>query len=79
MFAKRDVCEGLIKSLGGGITQNITHKVNYVVVGSLGSSEWKNGSFGDKIKVAANLRQDGLPIKILHESDWKTALSIHSS
>jgi NAD-dependent DNA ligase len=79
VFAKRDVCEALIKSLGGNVSQNISSKVNYVVVGSLGSPEWKNGSFGDKIKEAANLRQSGLPIKILYESDWKMALSIHSS
>ena len=79
IYAKRSICEDLTKSLGGEITQNISNRVNYLVVGSLGSPEWKSGSFGEKIKDAANLRQDGLPIKILHESDWKTALSIHSS
>lgn len=79
LFAKQNICEGLIKSLGGVISQNISNKVNYVVVGSLGSPEWKDGSFGAKIKDAADRRQSGLPIKILHESDWKTALSIHSN
>lgn len=79
VFAKRDICKALIISLGGEISDSISSKVNYVVVGSLGSPEWKNGSFGDKIKNAANLRQGGLPIKILHESDWQTALSVHSS
>lgn len=77
LFAPRSVCEDSIKHRGGAVSSSITKKVNYVVVGSLGSSEWKHGSFGSKIERAVALRDDGFPILIVHEDCWASALSKH--
>jgi hypothetical protein len=44
------------------------------VVGSLGSQEWKHGSFGTKIDRAMELKQQGAPIAVVKEDHWAAAL-----
>jgi NAD-dependent DNA ligase len=72
-YAARNECEELIQARGGAIG-NVTKKLNYLVVGERGSSEWKHGSFGTKIQKAMDLRQRGLPVKIVAENIWAASL-----
>ncbi len=74
VFAPRAQCEGFITRLGGIVSKDVTKKVNYVVVGGLGSKEWKHGSFGTKIEKAIQYRSQGLPICIVHEDIWASSL-----
>jgi NAD-dependent DNA ligase len=75
-YADRPQCEELVISRGG-IVGNVTKKLNYLVVGQRGSTEWKHGSFGTKIVKALEYKQKGVPILIVAESVWATSLSSH--
>jgi hypothetical protein len=44
------------------------------VIGSLGSPEWKHGSFGTKVEKAMKYKQAGLSILIVPEECWATSL-----
>lgn len=74
VFASRSHCESAIQRRGGLTSKGVTKKVNYVVVGGLGSQEWKHGSFGTKIEKAIEYKRQGVPIMIVHEDQWASAL-----
>jgi NAD-dependent DNA ligase len=75
VFAPRTVCAQAIETRGGTVAPSVNKKLNYLVVGGLGSPEWKHGSFGGKIERAMELKRDGMPIFIVHEDRWATSLS----
>ena len=74
IYAPRRNCEELIEVRGGIVGNSVTKKLNYLVVGERGSSEWKHGSFGTKIERAIELKQSGLPIMIVRENVWTAAI-----
>jgi NAD-dependent DNA ligase len=74
VFAPREKCVVEIEQRGGIVGGNVTKKLRYLVVGGLGSEEWKHGSFGTKIELAIRYRRDGLPILIVHEDRWAASL-----
>ncbi|WP_085318250.1 BRCT domain-containing protein [Derxia lacustris] len=74
VFGPRKTCSRVIELHGGEVASSITRKVDYVVVGGLGSPEWKHGSFGIKIETAMQLRRDGLPIALVQEDQWANAI-----
>ena len=74
VFAPREKCEAVIEQRGGIVSRSVTKKLRYLVVGGLGSPEWKHGSFGTKIEQAIRYKRDGLPILILHEDRWASSL-----
>ena len=63
MHGARPSCEGCVRDRGGLISKGITKELNYLVIGSLGSIEWKHGSFGTKVEKAmlTNPRKFPLP------------------
>lgn len=73
-YGLRSTCEDLITQRGGLVASAVSKKINYVVVGGLGSSEWKHGSFGTKIAKAMELKQVGAPLLIVHEDAWVAAI-----
>jgi NAD-dependent DNA ligase len=75
VYAPRNVCEAEVTKRGGIVKAGVSKKVRYVVVGSLGSPEWKHGSFGTKIEKAMDLRRQGTPIAVVKEAHWASALS----
>lgn len=75
VFGPRNVCVGAVERRGGAVSSSVTKKLHYLVVGGLGSPEWKHGSFGTKIEKAVLYRQSGVPLQIVHEDAWATALS----
>lgn len=77
VFAPRTVCAEAIVRRGGLIASSVSRKLNYLVVGGLGSPEWKHGSFGTKIEKAMDLKRSGLPLLVLHEDRWAAALAHH--
>jgi len=74
VFAPREKCVAAIEQRGGTVSGGVTKKVRYLVVGGLGSPEWKHGSFGTKIEQAIRYKRDGLPIIIVHEDRWASSL-----
>jgi len=75
VFAPRSTCAEAIERRGGIVTSAVTKKVQYVVVGGLGSAEWKHGSFGTKLEQAMKLKREGAPLRIVHEDKWASFLS----
>lgn len=73
VYAPREKCVMAIEQRGG-IVGGVTKKLRYLVVGGLGSPEWKHGSFGTKIEKAMQYKRDGLPILIVHEDIWASSL-----
>lgn len=45
LFAPRNYCEETIVKRGGSVNGTVTKRIHYLVVGGLGSKEWKHGSF----------------------------------
>lgn len=74
VFAPRSRCEKVIQDLGGVVSGSVTKKLTYLVVGGLGSKEWKHGSFGTKVEKAIEYKRSGVPIFIVHEDQWAAAL-----
>jgi len=75
-FGPRATCEQAIERRGGVLQSSITKKLDYLVVGGLGSPEWKHGSFGTKIEKAMQYKTGGAPLLVVHEDVW--AGSMHS-
>ncbi len=75
VYGPRDRCCAEIQRKGGVAVDNVTKKLNYLVIGSLGSVEWKHGSFGTKIERAVKYKRDGLPISIVKEQCFMSSLS----
>ena len=73
VFGPRSLCEQAIQSCSG-LVGGITKKLNHLVVGSLGSPEWKHGSFGTKIDKVVQYRTGRLPLRIVHEDIWAGSL-----
>ncbi len=76
VFGKKEKCEQFTKRFGGEISSSISKKIDYVVVGGLGSKEWKFGSFGNKIKDAMQLKSEGSSILIIHEDCWANSFPV---
>lgn len=64
---KRSIVEGLIVKNGGSVTDGITKKLDYLVIGTLSSRDWKFSSHGRKIEKAINYRDEGGKLKIVSE------------
>jgi hypothetical protein len=77
VFGPRNTCERAIEMRGGAVASAVSKKIRYLVVGGLGSSEWKHGSFGTKIERAIELKQNGFPLFIVHEDVWASSLNMH--
>lgn len=69
---KSDI-EQMTADNGGTVMGSVSKKVNYVVVGGLGSDAYSFGNYGTKVKKAMELQADGIPIKIIEEHDLMEA------
>ena len=75
-FGPRDICADETKKRGGTVKSGVSMKVHYLVVGGLGSPEWKQGSFGTKIEKAMEMKHKGAQLLLVHEDVW--AKSFHA-
>lgn len=58
----RNVVTELIENKGGIISKGLTKKVNYLIIGTIGSQDWIHSSYGRKIEKAISYREtDGKP------------------
>jgi NAD-dependent DNA ligase len=73
LFGTRKSCETAVATRGGAMS-SVKRSLDYLVVGDLSSKDWKFSSFGNKIQEAVALRDQGLPLKIVSESQWVSAL-----
>ncbi len=72
-FGSRKECEHAVVSRGGS-AGSLTRKTGVLVVGLYATESWKHSSFGNKIVKAAQMRDEGVPIRIVSEQHWMTHL-----
>ena len=70
LYGTRAACERLVLRLGAQCADNVSKKVNVLVLGTKVSGSWAHTSFGRKIQRAVELRDEGHPIKIISEPRW---------
>ncbi|MDF3830936.1 MULTISPECIES: BRCT domain-containing protein [unclassified Pseudocitrobacter] len=58
LAGKRSQVEDLVKRNGGVISKGVTKKVDYLVIGTLSSRDWKFSSHGRKIEKAVSYREE---------------------
>ena len=71
----RQTHEASIVRRGGIVADWIADKTDFLIVGALGSAQYKRGSYGTKIRDALDLRwQSGSAIRIFDETTWARLL-----
>lgn len=74
-FGSRSDCMGQTEQIGGVCSKSLTSKVNYLVIGSTVSPDWKYSSYGKKILDAVAKNDSGkAAIAIISEADWLRAV-----
>jgi len=66
----RDWCHKAIESRGGASAGSITKKLDFLVIGDLGSRDWLHSTHGTKIMKAVEYRDQGFSIAIVSEQHW---------
>lgn len=74
-FGRRPDCENAVAIRGGIPSSSVTKKLDYLVIGNVGSEVWRHSSFGTKIAKAVELRDSGVSIAIISESHWSKFIS----
>lgn len=75
LAGKRSHVEDMVTKNGGLISGNVTKKINYLVIGTLSSRDWKFSSHGRKIEKAISYRdEEGVELKIISEEMLFSAL-----
>ncbi len=66
----RDDCRQAVASRGGRFAGAPSKKVDYLVIGILGSEDWAHTSYGRKIEKAMALKRKGHGIMVVSEDHW---------
>lgn len=69
-FGSRRECTDAVIRLGGIPANGVTKRLDYLVIGSIGSEAWRHTSFGTKILKAVEYRDGGQPLAIITEEHW---------
>lgn len=68
MAGKRSHVEDIVKRNNGIISNSVTKKIDYLVIGTLSSRDWRFSSHGRKIEKAISYRDnDGVSLKVVSE------------
>jgi len=70
LFGTRNACEQAIIDRGGLIYQRVKKDLNYLVIGTMTTHEWKYTSYGTKIEKAIYYKKKGVSIFIVSEEQW---------
>jgi NAD-dependent DNA ligase len=75
MYGTRANCERVVLRLGGMPIDNVTKKLDYLVIGSRISPMWANTTYGRKIEKAVEHRESGVELSIISEQQWFQAIA----
>ena len=73
-FGTRAACQRAIVERGGALHQNPIQQTDFLVIGTLGSTDWLHSTHGRKIEHAVKLSETGSPIAIVSEEQWTAHL-----
>ena len=63
--------EDLLSARGAIVSQGVSRKLSYLIVGGKGNSCWQYECYGRKIEKAMDLRRKGATLQIVHEFDLR--------
>lgn len=75
-FGTRRRCEDAVVERGGRTAPGVTKRTDFLVIGTLASSQWALSSYGRKIEKGVALRESGTPLAIVAEEEWRRALQV---
>lgn len=70
LIGKRREVEEMTRKLNGRVHKDVVMKLDYLVVGTMATSDWKHAHYGRKIERAVMYRERGCGVKIIHEDWW---------
>jgi NAD-dependent DNA ligase len=73
-FGPRKTCQEMTVQAGGECADNVSHKVDYLVIGTFSSRDWIQSSYGRKIEKAVEYRTERKSLAIISEDHWAAAL-----
>jgi NAD-dependent DNA ligase len=76
-FGTRERCEQAVRERGGLVIprdKEVSHLIDYLVVGSKGSTRWKHEEYGAKIEAAVVERHIHGKPAIIREAHWRAWL-----
>lgn len=73
-WGSRATCERATLALDATVVDNVTQRLDYLVVGSLIEPQWAHTTFGRKIQKALSYKEDGHDITIISEQQWIAAI-----
>lgn len=73
-YGTRAACERAILNLEGMAVDNVSKKLDYLVIGALIEPSWVHTTYGRKIEAAMKYQQDGSEIAIVSEQQWTQAI-----
>ncbi len=76
-FGEREACRNAVIERGGlaPSQKNISREIDFLVIGTSGSSSWKRGTYGNKIEGAILSRREHGKPAIISEKHWITELT----
>ncbi|MGA0570053.1 BRCT domain-containing protein [Variovorax sp. VNK109] len=66
-----------VSDKGGSTVENVSAKLNFLVIGADGNPCWAYACYGRKVEKAVELRKKGARLLIVHENDFHDALLDH--
>lgn len=73
-FGEKDKIEQMILEKGGFCDKSVKKSTDYLVVGSQGNENWKQGTYGEKIKKALEWQEKGGSVQIVTEDNFIDAI-----
>jgi NAD-dependent DNA ligase len=67
-------CEREVLDRGGVAERTVNRRTDYVVIGMLASHDWAQSSFGGLLDHVVQYRSRGVPIAVITEEHWTSAL-----
>lgn len=75
LYGTRAACERVVLSLGAMPVDRVSKKLDYLVIGSMIEPSWANTTYGRKIEMAVNYRDQGAELTIVSERQWFDAIT----
>ena len=72
--ATRNEISSIVKQAGGNFINNVSKKIDYLIIGDNGSHHWAFSCYGRKVEKAVELRKEGSLMLLIHEHDFWEAL-----
>ena len=73
-YTRPEFCEIVIRR-GGEVTNHVSSKLDYLIIGGDGNPCWAYACYGRKVEKAVQLRKKGARLLLVHENDFHDAVA----